>query len=176
MLNKFFQKPAAIFWTFVLAYSLSWAGHYSSGDGMQKVAWAKRILAGHLGGEQVSKYGIGHSLLALLPLGLARAIAKISHIKPEAALYTYLFIVNGAFFLYLVGVYLWDKYPIRRIWTVLCVLGFATIWWPYTKLDFSEPLVLTFVFAGFLLAHKGHPAIGFAIAGFAGTFRTDAFL
>ena len=54
-----------------LAYGLTWAGHYTSGDGATKVAWAEAMVFRHSAdidpGPAVaySQYGIGHSLLAM---------------------------------------------------------------------------------------------------------------
>ncbi len=59
-----------VFAVFALLYLCTWAGHYTSGDGAYKIAWAKHLL-GHdpelaPDGQGIySKYGIGHSLLAM---------------------------------------------------------------------------------------------------------------
>jgi hypothetical protein len=55
-------------------------------------------------------------------------------------------------------------------------MGLATYWWPYTKLDLSEPLVLTVFFAGFLLMRSDRVAMGMVVAGLAGTIRQDGML
>jgi len=121
-----------------------------------------------------SKWGIGHSLLAVPPLAVAYLIQKTTGIRAEAAMYTLMFVVNGALFLALVAYYLAHFYPSGAIWGTVLIMGLATIWWPYTKLDFSEPLVLTIVFLGFVLMRFGNPFLGLLVAGFTLTIRTDS--
>src|SRR4029078_13000783 len=58
----------------------------------------------------------------------------------------------------------------------LLLIGAGTIWWPYTKLDFSEPLMLTALFAGFLLIRSGRDVAGLAVASVAGLLKVEAFL
>jgi hypothetical protein len=87
-----------------------------------------------------------------------------------------MFIVNGALFLALVAYYLARFYPSRRVWLTVLIMGVATTWWPYTKLDFSEPLVLTIAFLGFVLMRFGYPALGMLIAGFTFAIRADSLV
>src|SRR5580704_6417436 len=69
-----------VFVLFLGVYLCTWAGHYTSGDGSYKVAWAKAMfLGGAAAGTSAqatvySKYGIGHSLLAVAPLALAHFV------------------------------------------------------------------------------------------------------
>jgi hypothetical protein len=168
-----------VFVLFTLIYLCTWAGHYTSGDGSYKIAWAKVMFLGPASGINpgqngvYSKYGIGHSLLAVPPLAAAYWIRKTTAIRSEAALYTLMFVINGALFLALVAYYLAHFYPVRAVWGTALILGLATIWWPYTKLDFSEPLVLTTAFLGFVLMRFGNPVLGLLVAGFTLTIRTD---
>src|ERR1022692_2856678 len=159
-----------VFALFAVIYLCTWAGHYTTGDGAIKIAWAKAMLFGNTGGTAqnaaYSKYGIGHSLLALPPLAIAHFIQKTTGVRCEAALYTLMFVANGALFLALVAFYLRHFYPARAVWLTVGIAGLATVWWPYTKLDFSEPLVLTVAFLGFLIMRFGNPAAGMAVAGF----------
>ena len=164
---------------FALIYLCSWAGHYTSGDGSYKIAWAKALLHGQgfeggSPGHVYSKYGIGHTLIAIPPLAAADFIHKTTGIRCEAALYTLMFVVNGALFLGLVAFYLSHFYPARSVWGTVIIAGLATIWWPYTKLDFSEPLVLTIAFLGFVLMRFGHPVWGMLAAGFTLAIRSDS--
>jgi hypothetical protein len=174
-----FRLSSRVFAVFALIYLCTWAGHYTSGDGNHKIAWAKAML-GHTEGLKLdqngvySKYGIGHSLLAIPPLEAAYWIQKKTGIRSEAALYTLMFVVNGALFLALVAYYLSHFYPVGAVWGTVLTLGLATTWWPYTKLDFTEPLVLTAAFLGFLLIRFGKPVPGLLIAGFTLTLRPDA--
>jgi len=169
-----------VFGLFMAIYLCSWGGHYTTGDGAIKVAWAKAMFLGQTaenGSSQnavISKYGIGHSLLAVPPLAAAHFIQKITKIRCEAALYTLMFVANGALFLALVAFYLAHFYPARSVWRTVLISGLATIWWPYTKLDFSEPLVLTIAFLGFLGMRFGYPVLGMAIAGFTLAIRFDS--
>lgn len=169
-----------IFALFTLIYLCTWAGHYTSGDGQHKIAWAKVMFLGRASGispEQngaYSRYGIGHSLLAIPPLAMAHFITARTGIRCEAALYTLMFVINGALFLALVAYYLAHFYPPRAVWLTALIMGLATIWWPYTKLDFSEPLVLTIAFLGFVLMRFGSPVLGMLVAGFILTIRFDS--
>ena len=167
-----------IFALFLVIYLCTWGGHYTSGDGSIKVAWTKAMLgipeaAGAQGGVY-SKYGIGHSLLAIPPIAAAYWIQKTAHIRCEGALYTLMFIANGSLFLAMLGFYLAHFFSSSAVWRTVLICGLATIWWPYTKLDFSEPLVLTIGFLGFLLMRFGYPFWGMAIAGFTLAIRLDS--
>jgi hypothetical protein len=121
-----------------------------------------------------SKYGIGHSLLAVAPLALAHFVNKTTGIRCEAALYTLMFVVNGALFLALLAFYLAHFYPSRSVWITALIAGLATTWWPYTKMDFSEPLTLTIAFLGFVLMRFGRPFTGMLIAAFTLAIRADS--
>ena len=165
-----------------LAYGLTWAGHYTSGDGATKVAWAEAMVFRHSAdidpGPAVaySQYGIGHSLLAIPSVAAARVVERATGLRTQAVLYTLLFVANGALFLALVFSYLRGAYSVRRSWAMVLLLGFATIWWPYTKLDFSEPLVLTAAFAAFILLRRGRPVAAGLASALALTIRADALL
>jgi hypothetical protein len=169
-----------VFALFALIYLCTWAGHYTTGDGGYKIGWAKVMFLGHAAGVSpgpngvYSKYGIGHSLLAIPPLAAAYWIRKTTGIRSEALLYTLMFVINGALFLALVAYYLAHFYPVRAVWGTVLIAGLATTWWPYTKLDFTEPLVLTTVFLGFVLMRFGNPVLGMMVAGFALTLRPDS--
>src|SRR5271155_1482302 len=85
-----------VFLLFSAIYLSTWAGHYTSGDGRFKIDWAKAMFLGRSGAgldpnAVVSKYGIGHSLLAVPPLAIAYLVNKKTGIRCEAALYTLLF-------------------------------------------------------------------------------------
>ena len=85
-----------------------------------------------------------------------------------------MFVINGALFLALLAFYLAHFYPARSVWLTVLIAGLATTWWPYTKMDFSEPLVLTIVFFGFLLMRFGYPFWGMLIAAFTLSIRGDS--
>lgn len=180
--GAFFRTPRSVFWTFLLVYLITWGGHYTTGDGAIKVAWAKAIMTRFSSdldpglGTEHAIYGIGHSLIAIPPLALAQFIKTNTGVGCEGALYTLIFVLNGALFLYLVARYLWRYYPPRAVWSTVSIMGLATYWWPYTKLDLSEPLVLTVFFAGFLLMRSDRVVMGMVVAGLAGTIRQDGML
>jgi hypothetical protein len=170
-----------VFFGFLLLYTLTWGGHYTSGDGAIKVDWARALLRGSSQldprfGVTYSQYGIGHTLLALPAIVVSDWLKRAAGVRTEAALYTFLFILNGAWFLALVHRYLSRHYDGARVLTLLILMGVATIWWPYTKLDFSEPLVATAILWGFVLMQEGRHVIGFVVASLAGLIRPDAFL
>lgn len=175
--------PSRLFWLVFLLFSVvylsTWAGHYTSGDGTHKVEWAKAMLLGQPSRDAgqngvISKYGIGHTLLALPPLAIAYIVHKETGIHCEAALYTLMFVVNGALFLALLAFYLAHFYPANSVWLTVLIAGLATTWWPYTKMDLSEPLVLTIAFLGFVLMRFGSPFWGMSIAAFTLAIRADS--
>jgi hypothetical protein len=180
MLSNPLRLSLRVFALFTGIYLCTWAGHYTTGDGSYKIAWAKVMLLGDAAGVApgqngvYSKYGIGQSLLAVPPLALAHFIQNKTGIHLEAALYTLMFVFNGALFLALVAFYLAHFFPDRSVWWTVLIAGLATSWWPYTKMDFSEPLVLTVVFLGFVLMRFGYPVGGVLVAGFALAIRSDA--
>jgi len=166
---------------FLAAYMLFWGGHYTTGDGARKIAWAKAIAFGPSAATRgpnglYSKYGIGHTLIALPAVTTAAFIQRNTGIKCEAALYTFIFVANGALLVSLVAFYLLHFYPPSRVWPTAALIGFATAWWPYTKLDFSEPLIASILFAGFVMMRFGREWLGFAVAAFAIAVRSDAII
>ena len=109
---RFDPTLGRVFFCFLALYVVTWGGHYTTGDGAEKVAWAKAIL--YRGSADIdpgpgvaySKFGVGHSLLAMPPLLLSNAIEARIGIKCEGACYTFLFLLNGAWFLALVARFL----------------------------------------------------------------------
>jgi len=106
----------------------------------------------------------------------AAFIQKHTGIRCEAALYTLIFVANGALLLALIAYYLFQIYEPNRVWMTVGLIGLATTWWPYTKMDFSEVLVATILFAGFVLMRFGWPALGMLLAATAMTVRTDSVI
>ncbi len=167
------KRYLKVFGVFFALYLLTWGGHYTSGDGAQKIAWTKRLLYG-TATAGVPKFGIGHSLIAMPAIAASVLIRRYTGIKCEAALYTLIFIANGALLLALIAFYLFHLYAPGRVWLTVSLIGLATKWWPYTKMDFSEPLVATILFAGFVIMRFGRPVLGMFLAAFTITIRTDA--
>lgn len=91
-----------------------------------------------LDGELYSKYGIGHSLLVVVPIVVARLI-------PGAGLASSAMLLNGlataltAYFLILAAAR--QGYSSQASLTVGLLYGLATFAWVYAKTMFSEPLV-----------------------------------
>jgi hypothetical protein len=176
------RRSVKVFLGFFAVYLFTWGGHYTSADGAQKIAWAKVMLFGSSAGIKpgpngvYSKYGIGHSLIAMLPVAAASWIQKHTGIRCEAALYTLIFVTNGALLLAFIAYYLFQFYEPSRVWWTVALIGFATTWWPYTKMDFSEVLVTTILFAGFVLMRFGRPVLGMLLAASTITIRPDSVL
>ncbi len=170
-----------VFLVFFVIYLSTWAGHYTSGDGRFKIDWAKAMILGQpatIAGHNtaISKYGIGHSLLAMPPLAIAYLVNKETGIHCEAALYTLMWVINGSLFLALLAFYLGHFFPARSVWLTVLIAGLATSWWPYTKMDLSEPLVLTVAFLGFVLMRFGRPFLGMLVAAFTLAIRGDCIV
>ncbi len=176
------RRPAAVFWVFLAAYLFTWGGHYTTGDGAIKVAWARALWLRQSHdldegpGVKRSRFGIGHSLISLPAVAAADVVRRATGFPCAAPLYTLLLLVNRALFVYLVARYLWPHYPPRQAWGTVALLGFGSIWWPYTRLDFSEPFITTLLFGGFLLMRAGRPAAGMLVASFTITIRPDSLL
>lgn len=175
------STPARVFCFFLALYLLTWGGHYTSGDGVKKVQWAKQIAAGGPYWTDTAtgappKYGIGHSLLAAPGMLISQLLQARTGFHAEAALYTLLFVLNGALLMYLVARYLRTMYSPARVWGAALLMGIATSWWAYTKLDFTEPLVLTTFFAAFLLLREERVWAGFLVASFLILLRTDTLV
>jgi len=172
------STPARLFWLFLALYLMTWGGHYTSGDGLRKVQWAKQIVSGGpywldtMTGAP-PKYGIGHSLVAAPGMFISSVLQSRLGLHTESAFYTLLFVINGALMMYLIGRYLCSLYSSSRVWWASLLIGLATSWWPYTKLDFTEPLVLTTFFAAFLLLRENKPWTGFLVAASLVLLRTD---
>jgi hypothetical protein len=171
-------RPFHIFLLFFCVYFVTAGGHYTSGDGYFKAQWAKQLVSGgpywkdaHSGAPP--KYGIGHSLIAAPGMLAAKVLARYGF-RTEAVFYTLLFALNGAFLLYLIAHYLSAIYEPLHVWITIGLIGFATMWWPYTKLDFTEAFVATVFFAAFLLLKRGYLFGGFATAGFLLLLRADS--
>jgi hypothetical protein len=175
-------RSAKVFLVFFAIYLVTWGGHYTSGDGAHKIAWAKVLLGDSVTGIApdsngvYSKYGIGHSLIAMPSLALSSLVTRHTGVHCEAMFYTLTFIVNGALLIALIGFYLFQIYEPKRVLWTLALLGLATTWWPYTKTDFSEVLVATAWFGGFLLMRSGRAALGMGVAAITVSIRTDSFV
>ena len=183
-LRRLLRRPIGVFFVFLGIYLLTWPGHYTSGDGSMKIDWARGLLFRGssrldpaIGGvEEYSFFPIGHTLLAMPPLVISHLTRTFFGIGCEALLYSFIFVLNGALLLYLIARYLWPVYGVGRSWLTVALLGLGTMWWPYTKVDFTEPLVITVLFAAFLVLRSGRPFLGMLVGGVAWTLRPEALL
>lgn len=177
------DRPWLLLPVFIAAYLLTWAGHLDSGDSSYRIAWAKSMLFHHTAriddaglGAIYCKYSIGHSLLAMPFLAMGEAVRRVTHVHAEGPIYMLLFVLNAAVFLTLVARYLRLRFNAVETRRALLVLGLCTVWLPCSRMDSIEQLVLTFLFAGFLLLKQGRPALGILLASFAITIRPDSII
>jgi hypothetical protein len=175
------DRPFLLILCFSLAYLVTWAGHLDSGDSAYRIAWAKSMLFHHTAriddaglGASFCKYSIGHSILAMPFLAAAEGVKRLTHVHAEGPIYMLLFILNAAIFLTLVAKYLRLRFDARQTGRTLLLLGFCTVWLPCSRMDSIEQLVLTFLFAGFLVVKLDRPMVGMLIASCAITIRPDA--
>ena len=173
---------AAVLVSFAI-FSFGFAGHYSVRDNMHRLAWTKALLdtgsheiSAYVPDAKFSIYGIGQTLLHV-PLVLAsRLLERITGSSVEMVINMTLYLINGV-----VGVLLfylilrrYGREP-RASLAGSLLLGVATIWFPYTKVEHGEPIVVTLILAVWLLASR-HPLLGGLIGGFAIAIRLDSLL
>ena len=141
--------PARMLIVAISGYMLFFAGHYVSGDNAQRIAWAKALIdhgsndiSGSFPGLNYTKYGIGASLLQVPFLLAGRAIKHLTGISCEGPIGMLLYELNAALGLVLMFSILTTNcgVPRPRAFTRTLVIGFSTIWLPYSKLDYSETL------------------------------------
>ena len=155
------SPPGAIFLFFSCLYILTYQGRTNSYDGQSMFA-TTRALAEHgtlaissvsvsgtgtigRGGLYYSKYGIGQSL-AELPLYLVGELfglfahAKASQVAELVAMLTNPFIMAASCVVFY-GIIRRLGYTRATAIRATLVLGIATPLWPYSKTDFSEPLL-----------------------------------
>ncbi len=183
-LRSFLSTPKSVFFFFLLVYLVTWPGHFTTGDGAIKVDWARGLLFRGssqldpaIGGDHAySFFPVGHTLMSMPSLIGAKLVRDITGIRCEGVFYTVLFVLNGALFLYLVARYLWPLYGPRKGWQVVAILGLASIWWPYTKMDFSDPIFVTVLFGSFLLLRSGKTGLGMFLGGLGWNLRAEGIL
>jgi hypothetical protein len=183
------KRLVAVFGCAFLIYLVFFGGHYVSGDNAERIAWAKALIDCHSNniapympgayfpfGSRYTKYGIGLALLHVPLIVLARLVTRTSGIPIEGPLNMLLYTFNGALgivLLYLVllrqGV-LWRTAALAAL-----VIGVASVWFAYSKVESAEAIVTTLLLAMYLLADE-HPLLAGLLGGFAVAVRMDAIL
>jgi hypothetical protein len=164
-------------------YLACFGGHYVMGDHAYRMAWAKALLdhgsndiSSYMPGTTYSVYGIGHTLLHVPFLLLSSGITRLTGVSCEGPVNMVPYVLNGA-----IGVVLIQRILIRHgllpgtAAVRALIVGVATVWLPYTKVEYSESLVATMLLAMWLLAEDS-PLVAGLIGGLAVTFRTEALL
>lgn len=173
---------AAVAVSFVI-FSLGFAGHYSVRDNMHRLAWTKALLdhgshdiSAYVPDARYSIYGIGQTLLHVPFVVAARLIERATGASFEMAINMTLYLINGVIGVLLMYLLLrrYGRSP-RASLAGSLVLGVATIWFPYTKVEHGEPIVVTLILAAWLLASR-HPLLAGLIGGFSIAIRLDSLL
>lgn len=179
--DRRFGAAAAVISLFVFA--LCFAGHYSVRDNIHRLAWARTLLesgshdiSAHVPGVRYSMYGIGQTILHVPFLFVSQSLERIFGSSPEMAINMTPYLLNGVAGVFLFYLFLrrYGRTP-REAFAGSLILGIATIWFPYTKVEHGEPLVVTLMLAAFLVASRAPLAAGL-IGGFSIAIRLDSVL
>jgi hypothetical protein len=145
-----------------LIYMCFFAAHYVMGDHSYRIAWAKALLdlhsfdiSSYLPGAHYSKYGMGQTLLHAPLLLLSRLIERLTGLACEGPVNLMPYVLNGTLgvtLIYLLAL----RYGIPRRSAVVraIIVGVASIWFVYTKVEYGESLVATAILAVWLLADR----------------------
>ena len=164
-------------------YLLFFGGHYVVGDNAYSMAWAKAILDQHSNdisayfpGVTYSQYGIGNTLVHIPLILLSRGIERLTGIACEGPVNMFLYVLNGAAACVLVQRILMQTGLASRaaLWRA-AIVGVASVWFPYSKLEYSESLVATTILGMWYFAPR-RPVVAGLLAGFAVTLRIDSIL
>src|SRR5205807_1725310 len=132
-------------------YLVFFGGHYVMGDHAYRMAWARSILdhgshdiSAQIPGTRHCVYGIGHSILHIPFLLLARGVQALTGMSCEGPINMLLYVFNATLGVMLVNLILQSlgAGPRSALWRSLAV-GFASIWFPYSKVEYGESLVTT---------------------------------
>jgi hypothetical protein len=164
-------------------YMLTFGGHYVMGDNFHRIAWAKALLdhgshdiSAYVPGERYSTYGVGHTLLHIPFLLLARGITALTGVRCEGPVNMLPYVLNGV-----LGILLLQRIQMRygvapgAAAVRAAVAGVATVWFPYTKLEYSESLVATGILAMWQFAPTS-PWLAGLIGGLTVSVRTESAL
>jgi hypothetical protein len=164
-------------------YLACFGGHYVMGDHAYRMAWAKALLdhgsndiSAYMPGTTYSVYGIGHSVLHVPFLLLSRGLGRVTGISCEGPVNMLPYALNGA-----LGVVLLQRMllhyglPPGSASVRALLAGVTTVWFPYTKVEYSESLVATALLGMWLLAER-RPFLAGLLGGFSVSVRTEALL
>jgi hypothetical protein len=176
-------SPSGTFIIALAGYMLFFAGHYVSGDTAQRIAWAKALLEGsndissYYAGLHFTKYGIGGSLLHMPFLLIAAGIKRLTGIRCEGPVNMMLYEINGALGITLIFSILRDRCKLtsRDAFIRAVVIGFATVWFAYTKVEYAESLAAVSLLAALRFADSRPVTAGFA-GGLSIAIRPDYLL
>jgi hypothetical protein len=172
-----------VFLAALAVYLACFGGHYVMGDHVFRMAWTKALLdhgsndiSSYVPDATYSVYGIGHSLLHVPFLLLSRAIGHLTGISCEGPVNMLPYVLNGA-----LGVVLLQRILMRHGLSPAAasvralIAGLTTVWFPYTKVEYSEALVATAILGMWHLAEDWPLAAGL-LGGFAVSLRTESLL
>lgn len=170
-----FKYHSTVFWIFIFffsLYSLTAGGHYYSADGLTIFLVARSLIShgtffisdGEILDQLAVVFGVGHKavpiaqplhsllMLPLYLLGSALSNLYSSNIANFIVILTTSFLnvlVSAALmgFFYLFATELGYDRKTSVISTL--IFGLTTIIWPYSKFDFSEPVMSLFIFGAF---------------------------
>jgi hypothetical protein len=155
------------------------AGHPTSPDNAHAFAWARYIVdRGNVDATtewraKANRFGVGRTLLHIPFILLARGITAVTGQTCEGPVSMLPYALNGGLGIALCYLILCrNGVASRAAWQRSAVIGLASIWFPYTKLDDVEPLVTTLLLAMWLLAERRPLLAGF-VGGLAATLRPD---
>jgi hypothetical protein len=172
-----------LFLAALAVYLACFGGHYVMGDHVYRMAWAKALLdhgdndiSPYVPGASYSVYGVGHTLLHVPFLLLSRTLGRVTGISCEGPVNMLPYVLNGA-----LGVVLLQRILLRHGLSPgaasvrALIAGLTSVWFPYTKVEYSESLVATALLAMWYLAEDWPVAAGL-LGGLAGTLRTESLL
>jgi hypothetical protein len=171
-----------LFFVAFSGYMLFFGGHFVTGDNAQRIAWAKALLdhgsndiSSYFPGLHYTKYGIGASLLHIPFLIAARVIKRLTGISCEGPLAMLLYELNAALGLMLIFLILTANCAVARADAFFrtLVIGFTTVWLPYSKVDYAETLAAVALLGVFYFADS-MPLIAGLCGAWAIMLRSDS--
>ncbi len=183
------RAGAALGCLILVIYLTFFGGHWVMQDQNYRLAWAEVILdhgSNDISAPDIStkygihakysKYGVGQSLIHIPFILMARGIHGLTGMHCEGPLSMIVYVLNGGLGIVLVFLILCSQgiTPRSAFYRAL-IIGVASVWFPYTKVEYGESLVTTLVLATWLLGPR-IPLLAGLLAGFAVSIRMDALL